>query len=1073
MQVVKTLVIGLGSTGTEICERVAERIRWELGSLQRVPWVRFLCVETDMNNRPDIIPYEDFVSLTISAQEYSLLLKQPDAYEEKMHLTKWADMETLRRIPDQAVTAGAGNIRMVGRLAFLFPSNYMKIHQGLIARLNWLRTLTVAEAQDSYGPAADGQVPDIQFANGGFLVIYVVGTLCGGTCSGLASDFGFFLGLDTSDSEHKIAIFTIPHPGLTSTIEGNAQRFKKNAYAALVELNQYHLTDRADGRLIMFPDGRKSLPSKMPYDLLFITAPRQVGAEFNQQLNAAIADYIFLNAFVPETLPTGEGVNAPVYHDLGNHAHVFCTFGLSTLEFPAQRVIEACSYQLSAYSLGQWLNRSVEEETIKEWLDAMGLTWERLKSSLFTFEGVDLLARLPQADLDEVTKQAERDPNKARQAIKRLRDPLLIQEEGEMTPDSPGGLYRIAMKNRQAVANEILNNVQNRVRVLLADYRYGPAVARSLLVAIEKRLDEIGVQAIAVQAEPLDTRPVDDILRRIEQYLSGSWWHIWLRRLTREHTKTMKILISRLIEALQGDIQSRADRILSEALNDRKNDLDRTEHGIITRVRKEIDLYKKRIVNLQDRAVTLRNRLDEWHRTLAREEPGVNGVVLFEPEYAGEGTVADEFRRCLELDAGGTGTPWQEHREYLASEIVTNVLSRLSEAVLVPSSTPREKDWLMQPMDPKRPNTWLSREIHEQLLERAQTPFFRRLRSEDVLDRWMHVGGTISPEALLRQATEKAKIFLDVDEAHATYGGRSPIRQSRLVLVPHSPRKTHFVNIVSHEFSNPKVEEAPDPYRVIFVQNWFRFPLRGVLSVVGDIGISRANCNDFPIFFTRKDVAWVGVTDEESKRVRKAEDLVAIANLLEIIYPEKGAIVFDLGIRRPGDPGIRRLPLSFRHAAMSLARGEVDMEGFPLYEAMKILEHRITSERQKFRDKGGDLAFIQYLNKQLTEKVGGVVPDWDERWLADHLTRYCAHDQNLLSAYNEVFPPPRDTIERMRFKVGDRLPGTAGTCKKDGFYCLECGGWIGEDEQEAAQNEWRCFVNPKHAALGPEDRKRV
>ena len=43
---IKTLVIGLGSTGTRVCNELVRRIEWEMGSLERAPWVSFLAVET-------------------------------------------------------------------------------------------------------------------------------------------------------------------------------------------------------------------------------------------------------------------------------------------------------------------------------------------------------------------------------------------------------------------------------------------------------------------------------------------------------------------------------------------------------------------------------------------------------------------------------------------------------------------------------------------------------------------------------------------------------------------------------------------------------------------------------------------------------------------------------------------------------------------------------------------------------------------------------------------------------------------------------------------------------------------
>jgi hypothetical protein len=1050
MRVTKTLVIGLGSTGTEICETVARRIAWELGSIERAPWVQFLCIETDGNNRPDIIAYEDFIPLTISAEQYRMLLDHPDAFDEKIGCTTWADMETLKKLSDGHVTAGAGNIRMVGRLAFFFPDNYEKIHSAVVQRLSELRSLTVVDAQESYGETPDGQKPDIQFANNRHLVIYVVGTLCGGTCSGLASDFGFFLNRNAEQSEQKVGIFTLPHQNLTAAIQKHAARYKRNAYAALVELNQYHLTDMLNGTSIRFPDGAEVKCTTTPYDLLFITAPRQVGTEFNQRLNTAIADYIFLNTFVPSTLPFAAAVDAPIM-DRENQAHVFCSFGLSTVEFPAQRVIEACTYRLSAYALRQWSRRSVDQDRVEDWLDGLGLTWEGFKTLLFIGDK-DIREESIKPLLKDAMKKVWRRTDDARRIISGSLRPLFqssdLSNDGD--PLSPGSLYRAAMGKRQAVAKEILDRVKKRIQSFFGNYYMGPAVVQQFLTALEQRLDELDEVASTLGEIPNE---VDRTLRNLEIYRSS-----WLNR-TLGRNK-VRILIGHLRKALDDEVVRREDLVVAQALTDRTSDTGISDPGVLSQIRREVTLYRKRIINLRDRLVTWENRISQQSSQLASEEPNINGVLLFDPEAGGQGTVPEEFRRCLELDAGQTGITWEQRREEIATRIVRDVLSSLSESVTLPSTTPREEDLLIEPLQVDEPATWLPPGIRESVYERARAPFLR-LRNEDVLERWQNAARRIGPEAMVEQAANMASSFLDLSETHATQGGRTPIKRTRLLLVPESRHKQNFLTIARINFAGHTQDSSPDRWRVVFVQNQFRFPLRGVLSVVGPGGISRATCDDFPTFFTRKDIAWVGVTDEENRRIRQAEEVLTISTLLEIVQPHGGALVFNW-TTGPGDPGIRRLPLSFRHGAMALARGEKDLFGFRLDGALEVLKARIGTQRAEFKKSGGDVAFIQHLDKQLKQNVGGVVPDWNLAWLAERFVRYCAQDEELWIAYGQVYPPDKDKILLMVFEPGDVLPGNAGVCKEKGIYCTICGGWIGKDEQEAAQNGWRCFVNPQH-----------
>ncbi len=84
-----------------------------------------------------------------------------------------------------------------------------------------------------------------------------------------------------------------------------------------------------------------------------------------------------------------------------------------------------------------------------------------------------------------------------------------------------------------------------------------------------------------------------------------------------------------------------------------------------------------------------------------------------------------------------------------------------------------------------------------------------------------------SPEAMAEQAAEKATSFLDLNETHATFGGRSPILRNRLLLVPRSTHRQKFENIAQHHSANPKVDTSPDGWRVVFVQTCSVFHYEG------------------------------------------------------------------------------------------------------------------------------------------------------------------------------------------------------------------------------------------------------
>ena len=117
--------------------------------------------------------------------------------------------------------------------------------------------------------------------------------------------------------------------------------------------------------------------------------PRSVQAESERQLNQACADRVFVDIFragygllrqAVNATVYGGGTNDEVISDRDHRAHVFSTFGLATIEYPAHQVTEACAKRLLAYALREWQGRGIEgAESV---LDNLDLTWQGLREAL-------------------------------------------------------------------------------------------------------------------------------------------------------------------------------------------------------------------------------------------------------------------------------------------------------------------------------------------------------------------------------------------------------------------------------------------------------------------------------------------------------------------------------------------------------------------------------------------------------------------------------------------------------------------------------------------------------------------
>lgn len=1046
MSVNKTLIVGLGSTGTEVCDMIAERIEWELGDVSKSPWVRMLCIETDADKQTLSRDLNDFLAMTLSSSEFREMKASPDLYDEQIDLSSWAHAETLGKLPENQVNTGAGNIRMVGRLAFLHQRNHNKIHQEISRRLTGLRGLTAAEATEKRGQMPDGSNPDIDFGDNSVTVI-AVGTLCGGTCSGIASDFGYFLRKICKDDDKRIAIFTLPHPGLTPANEPKANCFKKNAYHALVELNHYHLSDRGGARSIKYPDGTQQRVDCEPWDIPYLAMPRAAMKEHVQQLNRAIADRAFLYVFAPETCPQADLVNATIF-DRDNRSHVFCSFGLATLEFPVQQVTEACAKKLLSFAIKEWSARTLPDVEHEARLTELGLTWSHLTEMLLTGEDGESIRKRIDAKREEVLNLARTNADAAMTSLEELRTAFSVTDmAGSPTTAQLRGIApRTVQGNRQSAAEGVITRLRSVVDARLLKYDEGISPLRQTLRLARERLVQLR-QARKPDFEE-EREQTDRLMARLAAYHDST-----LLGLMRLKEAAIDRTVYLLRQSLETELKQRLESEAWKAMQT-VQDQHGQSSGVAERIERLLNPIEKRADNLNIRLITLANRLDARCNELSRNAPEMNGLCIFVPEVApGSGTVAEEYERCL-IQEDPAETLDRMRRKY-ATEVIR--AWRDLPGAIVPPASP-ERDWLLEEFQPNTDQAVIPAEDVRELEAVARQPF-RSLVNIDVLERWR---ARESADLEASEVTHAASPFLEVSPAVAERGGRSPINKRCVVLSPASQAKTRFQDVVQVLMSQePKKLPSPNAFRAIIMEEWYRFPLSGALAIMGENGICHAQCTDFPLFFTRNDVQWMGLSDADMLSIRQAEELVTVMILLKILQPQGGALVLPWTPAAPGDPDHRRLPLEVKGAARLLAAESQDKDGNSLRGAMAIARDKIEYERNRVKEPGRNQRFVELLDERVRQGTGSEVQGWDVKSAGARVAAFCAGNQEIFKAYLEKYPPDAATVSAMRRSTGDEKPG-GGRCDQDGLYCPQCGGFIGIDEADAAKNLWTCFVNPDH-----------
>ncbi len=1048
LRVQKTLVVGLGSTGTRVCNALAERIEWEVGGLERAPWVEFLCIETNASEPSRFNPGDDFKTLSLDASEYSDILNAPQNYNDSIALERWADIATLRQLKAGAVDAGAGNIRMVGRLALLYPRNYANIKNALTDRLARLRNLTPAEAKTKLNINAVGLETDVIFTDG--LRIIVTGTLLGGTCSGTAADFGILLQTITQKAERSIGIFTLPNPNysIANDNSGLAELRKTNAYHALQELNQYHnYTDRDRYKGIKYYDknfGEEILaPDETPFDMVYLVRSRETTAQDEAKLNSAVADRAFLNIFVPESDPMAQIVDGGVIPPKNGRSFAFATFGLSTIEYPVRRIIEACKLKTLTHAVRQWKDRALEGK-LEDHLDDLGLTIPNVLELLLREEsGASVKPRL-EAKLREVLARArDGDTDTARKALEEYRS-AFVREKSD---GFKGLAIRTVEMNRLRASSDLVNSAAALIRAKLLDYDVGPAPLTAILDGVSGRIGEMRGW------NPADVNPgaTNGVLEQIEQVRTNTLLGVFALK-----NKAIGRLIPKLDRALKDELKTRSEQAAKNVLRDAGSG-QKTDTGALGILEQEIDKIRRRLRNLTSR---INGQTLEWAGEAAKlegKESDVNGLSLFQP--APNGTVYNEFTAALP----------DQQLERISNTIIRS-WSDLPKAVVPTGNDP---DWLAQPYVP-------GQQIFDALqlrpLEEAAVEPFRYLsdpNNKDVVTRLFEsLSPTFSPEQESMAAAKAATIFLPITENLGQPDPMTPLPKKKLLLGRNlSNQFTSAITPWRSSQPGAKQGEISNPFRIVMLEEWYKFSLRGSLDITN--GLANAKSTLYPTYYTRKreDIDWTPLSDAEVAKLTDAEELLCFGILHEVLRLESGYLVMDWpeGMGEAKDPKQRqrRFPARLDKAARLLAFSPTDATGAKRLDGIKtrldaLIDSKYKFFVQEYKDpRDANQAYIRYLQKQLLEGNGANIEGWDkaavERLIVNHL-----RERKMLNDLYAVFPPESELVQSLWRKQGELRPKGNGFFDKDGYYCLVCGGLVGYTVEEALENGLRCSFYPEN-----------
>ncbi|MCU7805435.1 MAG: tubulin-like doman-containing protein [Candidatus Thiodiazotropha sp. (ex Lucinoma borealis)] len=388
-----SLFIALGSTGLDILSRFQELVLEHYGEAT-LPIFSYVAIETDekANARP----------LDWGGNEIRLLtpvIRSTDAIRNalsgghKEYLREWLNSDLLQ-IPGGQFTEGASNLRMAGRLILwenwdMISSALSEAHKSITSQSNINETEAYLQSRYAkYGVVTDEKKPIVDDKKPN---VYVLGTLCGGSCSGMFIDVAYFIkeisglfakSLADPALAKVMGIFTgFDSAALNSAQQESVKGHAANSWAALQEFDFYcHPQTRYR---TIFPDGKSLDTNEPPLDWIYFLSHSATDPGNKLKSNfrrGAIADTESLNhmaAMVAFTETVGglaslKGSIRTDYRarpramrtNASQHSPCVATCGMAAVWYPRYRIaLGATCVHGASFLCRQWLNNpNVDEQ---------------------------------------------------------------------------------------------------------------------------------------------------------------------------------------------------------------------------------------------------------------------------------------------------------------------------------------------------------------------------------------------------------------------------------------------------------------------------------------------------------------------------------------------------------------------------------------------------------------------------------------------------------------------------------------------------------------------------------------
>ena len=592
-----TLFIGLGTTGLNILKTLRQ-FMFEEYATGGLPVFRYVAIETDERNtdsqQGETYEQIDVVHATIGSTIPIGLKLNHDDPSHNPHLEDWLEASLLTEIT--SFREGARNIRMAGRLCLWENWNNMRdtIHRAYTdmvadeSRRETERILT--RYYNTKGLECPAQLVDL-----GNINAYVVGSLCGGSCSGMLIEVAYFLRnlLGDPKTTKIYGMFTTFDRDLVMEPGKDAAVRAANCYASLQELNYYSHSDTT--YRVTTPNGEQlAEPEQRPFNYtMFVSRTgknpnikfTRPGISFDEEgLNLMVA----LNLFAEtsgDTVSTKGGIRTDwvSFAGYGELKSVptgeipvmvrdMASFGLTAVWYPKYRIANAAACLVSKSLCESWLDQHTSRADIAA---DVGRAQDAIIRG-----NLGVLARPPVAGRPALDSEIENLLNEVRTRFNQTSSNTL-ESEMQAFPKSEGGAFRArfaeggtyfkAMEENLAVLkaallDEIDETFNNQLARIDLEGTYGlgdvQVFFRELADAITKTRDQYPAEPPTLDFSQLDFGPMRSAEKNIWTKVTGN-----KEDAVNEHRENLMRSYSQLITGDRGIFRRLRGYFLRQALD--------------------------------------------------------------------------------------------------------------------------------------------------------------------------------------------------------------------------------------------------------------------------------------------------------------------------------------------------------------------------------------------------------------------------------------------------------------------------------------------------------------------------